>query len=386
MEEKLVRFTAVFVCAFSLFACVAVWFLPSLEQSVADFYKGIISDRLEREQRYAMLEQMSGLEIMDYYTQQAQQEYEEQVEQQQDETEAGTEPVAFALKHQMQLELPKGVKGKDVEVVPHHVDKQIEIVIPGADENYIYDYQLIGDSDAIQNLDYSSADGNGAIMLTMDHVVEVDSSFDKDFVYLDFFAPKEVYKRIVVVDAGHGGDMPGAVSGEHYEKNITLAIVQQIKALFDSDGDESIGVYYTRLDDTNPELASRVALANDVEADLFVSVHINSTRAGTDVEGVEVMYDEMAEDTAFDTKDFAQICLDESEKALGAKRRSLVPGHKIYIIRNSNAPAALIEVGFITNPNELAKMLTEDYQKKAAQGVYQAVKKSMKSLDKIEKK
>ncbi len=156
-----------------------------------------------------------------------------------------------------------------------------------------------------------------------------------------------------------------------------------MKEIFDQADNQKIGVYYTRLDDTNPSLSDRVNLANQLEADLFVSVHINSLKGHTGVEGVEVMYDELAPDTAFDTKDFAQICLDEVVGTTGAKKRRLIDGNQIYIIRNSAAPAALIEVGFMNNPQELARLTDPAYQEKAAQGIYQALMKSLDRLDEI---
>ena len=58
MERRLARFTAFFTCACSLFAYVAVWFLPVLEQRIADFSASIRQDQLAREERYAILEKM----------------------------------------------------------------------------------------------------------------------------------------------------------------------------------------------------------------------------------------------------------------------------------------------------------------------------------------
>ena len=77
MEQKLVRFTTIFICTFSLFCCVAVWFLPGIEHGVEAFGAGIIQKQMEREERYALLKEMSGLEIMDYNTQQVQEKVEE---------------------------------------------------------------------------------------------------------------------------------------------------------------------------------------------------------------------------------------------------------------------------------------------------------------------
>lgn len=391
MERRLARITAMITCACSLFACVAVWFLPGLEQQIRAFSASIRQDQLAREERYAILKEMSGLEIMDYNTQQIQEQAEKELQEQKEAVQEGEKPEelpeeVIVIKHQMQLELPTGANESNIEVIQNHIACQIQIRIPGADENYIYDYMVLGESEDMESLDYSSADGSGTVVLTMDRIMDAAYSFDEDYLYLDFHAPREIHDRIVVVDAGHGGGAPGAVSGSQYEKNITLAIVQQIQALFEEADNEKIGVYFTRLDDTNPSLSDRVNLANQLDADLFVSVHINSLKGNTEVEGVEVLYDELAPDTAFDTKDFAQICLDEEVEALGAKKRRLIDGNKIYIIRNSRAPAALVEVGFMNNPKELARMIEPSYQRRAAEGIYNALLKSLKRLDEIEKK
>ena len=333
MEKRLARFTAFFTCAFSLFACVAVFFLPALEQRIEAFSASIRRDQLAREERYALLEKMSGLEIMDYNTQQVQRQAQKAEKEEKEVTEEGGEPQpqedVIVITHQMQLELPKGADKSNVKVIENLISRRIDIRIPGADENYIYDYMVLGESGDMESLDYSSEGGSGTVALTMDKAVEADYSFDEEYLYLDFFSPRELHDRIVVVDAGHGGGAPGAVAGTHYEKNITLGIVQYLKAYFDEADDASIGVYYTRLDDSNPSLSERVGLANDLQADLFLSVHINSLKGNTGVEGVEVMYNELAPDTAFDTQDFAQICLDEEVAALGAKKRSIINGNKM---------------------------------------------------------
>lgn len=399
MEKRLARFTAIFTCAFSLFVCAAVWVLPVLEERLEAFSASIRQDQLAREERYEILKKMSGLEIMDYNTKQVQAQAmkakveEEASQEQADAADSGEnadsdkkekkkpKEEVIEITHQMQLELPEGADASNVEVLHNPILRRIDIRIPGADENYIYDYMVLGESDDMESLDYSSTGSSGMVALTMDTVMDASYSFDNGYLYLDFFLPREVHDRIIVVDAGHGGGAPGAVSGSLYEKNITLAIVQQVKAIFDQADDRNIGVYYTRLDDSNPSLSDRVNLANQLQADLFLSVHINSLKDHTGVEGVEVMYNELAPDTAFDTKDFAQICLDEAVAATGAKKRSLIDGNKIYIIRNSIAPAALIEVGFMNNPQELARLTDPTYQKKAAQGIYHALLKSLERLE-----
>ena len=133
MEKKLVRFTSYFTCIFSLFVCAAVWVLPTIRQRVEAFSAGIIEDRRAREERYALLEKMSGLEILDYNTQKVQEKAEKvQAAEERGEIEAVDEVIVIT--HQMQLEMPKGTKPSKVQIAQKYVDQKIEISIPGADE------------------------------------------------------------------------------------------------------------------------------------------------------------------------------------------------------------------------------------------------------------
>ena len=169
---------------------------------------------------------------------------------------------------------------------------------------------------------------------------------------------------------GHGGRAVGANKQGINEKEIDLAIVLKLKEIFDN-SDQNIGVYYTRTDDSNPTFDQRVQLANKSDADLFISIHNNSTRSGrmSGTSGTQVMYDETSEAS----RQFAQICLEEVTGRIGSRDKGLVEGDSIYIIRTSEVPVALIEVGFMTNKDELEKLNSDAYQRETAEGVYQAV-------------
>lgn len=210
-------------------------------------------------------------------------------------------------------------------------------------------------------------------------VYELETSYDEEYYYIDFLTPQEVYDKVVVIDAGHGANMPGATKGNIYEKDIDLAIVLKLKELLDGSKDKSIGVYYTRTEDTNPSFENRVGLANKSNADLFISVHNNSTPSGrmSSINGTQVMYDEAKENVEFGTKGLAQICLEEVIAMTGSSNKGLVKGNEIYIIRTSEVPVALIEVGFMSNQAELKKLQSEEYQMRVAQGIYNAIMRAL---------
>ena len=381
MERKMARFTAFFTCAFSLFICVAVWFLPELEQRIEAYSASIRRDQLAREERYALLEKMSGLEIMDYNTQQVQQQAEKAEKEEKEIIKEGGDPEpqedVIVITHQMQLELPSGADASNVEVVHDLIERRIDIRIPGADKNYIYDYMVLGESGDMESLDYFSEGDSGTVALTMDKVVEADYSFDENYLYLDFLSPAEMHDRIIVVDAGHGGGAPGAVSGTHYEKNITLAIVQQLKKLFDEADDPQIGVYYTRLDDTNPSLSDRVGLANELNADLFVSVHVNSS-VNNAIYGVETHWWKQ------DSVKYAETVhkhLGKNFNKWKTKDRGLFKS-QFYVINHTEAPAILVEIGFISNADEREAIITQKRQSEIAKAITDGVMEYLKTRGK----
>lgn len=274
--------------------------------------------------------------------------------------------------HQIRLMLPQNVNSSNVSIEDIYVEKTIVITINGIGKEYFNDYPMRGQADNIVDVTYDSEDLVGVIEITLDDVREVKMTSEGQNVYLDFVDPHDIYDYVVVVDAGHGGSVPGATKMGVYEKDINLDLVLELKKLFD-ESDKNIGVYYTRTDDSNPSFANRVGLANDSEADVFLSVHNNSTASGrmSSINGTEVMYE--GGDTSGESKKFSSICLEHLLDELGSKSKGTVVGDEVYIIRMSEPPVALVEVGFMTNQKELEALQDTEYQQKAAKALYDAV-------------
>lgn len=299
---------------------------------------------------------MSGLQQLTLYTEQAQEQGELDFEQ------------------QLRIELPEGVTRDDVVIENDYMEQLITIRIPNAGKDYFKEHPLLGKTYHIDDL-YME---NGVIDITLDSVFEVVSSVEEGCLYIDFVKPQQVYDKVVAIDAGHGGTEPGAVKQGIMEKDINLAILKQLKKLLD-ENDKNIGVYYTRTEDVNPSFEERARLGSKIEANIFISIHSNSTVDGqmSSYNGTEVMYDELKSEEGFSSKRLAQICLEETTETMGSKNNGVTFGNSIYIIRSSEVPVALIEVGFMTNQEELNKLTSERYQKKAAKGIYKAILRAL---------
>ena len=339
MEEKILKISSVILAVMAITAILALG-----QFSVANKKK-------------AKHEQMSELQMLAYYTKQAEEE----------------EHIAF--RQQLRVELPPGMEEDEVIIKNDYVKQLITIQIPGVEKDYFSDHPVLGRSNCINDL-YMEHD---MIEITMDAVFEVESTVKGGYLYVDFLTPQQVYDKVVVIDAGHGGGAPGAIKQETMEKDINLAIVLQLKKLLDKN-DRNIGVYYTRTEDVNPTFDQRASMGAKAKANLYISVHSNSTTDGqmSEYNGTEVMYDELKDEEGLSSKRLAQICLEEVTGLTGSKNNGVTYGNGIYIIRNNQAPVALIEVGFMTNQAELDKLNSPEYQKLVAQGIYNAI---MRALD-----
>lgn len=286
-----------------------------------------------------------------------------------------TEIVSSGASMQLRLTLPEGVTPEEVGVKSNYLTQTFKIEIPHTDDSYFESHPITGSSDHIEGLSYAQGKKVDIIEITTDEVYELATEYDGEYFYLDFVDPHELYEYVVVIDAGHGGNDSGAEKSGILEKDIDLAIVLELKKLLDA-AETNIKVYYTRTTDTNPSYERRVGLANKCHADLFISIHNNSYKQSSKVKGTAVMYSQSHEGD-FTSKRLAQICLDELTSRLGTVDKGIMEGDQIHIIRNSKVPVALIEVGFMTNREELKLLNSEDYQEEAAKAVYEAIFKAL---------
>lgn len=197
---------------------------------------------------------------------------------------------------------------------------------------------------------------------------------DNENIYLDCKSPKEVYPHILVLDAGHGGTDTGsdACVGSWEEKDYNLDFVLRLQKQIQWEGWK---VYCTRMDDRPISLSDRVNFANEVEADYFVSIHCNSSDEieGT---GLEALYKSNAYKA--ESKDLAAACMKDLAMATGLKHRDLLDGQGIYIIRKSNMPTVLLEMGFLTDPKDVAYLSKEEKREKMMKTLCNTLKRELK--------
>jgi N-acetylmuramoyl-L-alanine amidase len=182
---------------------------------------------------------------------------------------------------------------------------------------------------------------------------------------------------MIVIDPGHGGLDRGAFAKEPFceEKKITLTTARLVKKYLTQLG---YRVVMTRDTDANISLARRVEIATQADADLFVSVHFNSSRNQT-VNGIEVFFSESSPASggasasrAPSSRKLADGILHRLIERTEAISRGVKRGN-FYVIRETTMPAVLVEGGFISNQNEREQLRTREFQDKIARGIADGV-------------
>ncbi len=183
----------------------------------------------------------------------------------------------------------------------------------------------------------------------------------------------------VMLDPGHGGYDPGAITKQGvYEKSINLQIALKVKEML---GPSGIEIFLTRDEDIDyvPEgvrgrttkkqldLNHRIDMAKDVNADVFVSIHVNATATGQE-SGSETFYHYQSETG----KRLAELIQQEMIKIPGMNRRIAKPGD-FYITKNTSMPAVIVEVGYLSSLKEQKKLQQSWYQEQLARAIAKGI-------------
>lgn len=223
-------------------------------------------------------------------------------------------------------------------------------------------------------------------------------------------------RKTIVVDPGHGGKDPGAAANGVTEKNVNLAIGLELEKVLRAQG---YNVIMTRRTDVYLKLQERTDIANNANADLFVSVHVNALPSKKSMTGFEIYI--MALPTDKDAMNLAKIenreyvegkgfdvenvdrrtemllrilgdmqqnnkiseSTDFAASLYNAGARNGLPMRRVaqapfFVLRGAGMPAVLLETGFVTNASEARLLTTQNYQQKIAQAMASGIMNYLK--------
>lgn len=275
------------------------------------------------------------------------------------------------------IPLPESVRVEEVTIENHYMDGELWISIEPKEMsglNKFYENNSVyGNSASVLEGHFDVERQRICLRFKLTDVYEYHSIFEDNTLYVEFMAPKEVYDKIIVIDPAYGSDDTGVAIEGVSAKDITLEVAKALKTKLD---ETDVKVYYTRMDDSNPDAESRVKLAAATKADMLIRIEVAGAESSKEY-GTEAVYNSRFFIPGFGSIELADLLEHEVVTAISGKANGLLEaGEDDTVICDATVPAAAIKVGYLTNSQEAILLQREDYIQRIAEGIYQAIIKA----------
>lgn len=245
-------------------------------------------------------------------------------------------------------------------------DSGLTIEIPNKSMKYNVFTKDISDR-LISNYEMTEQGEYYQLNINLKNNVKATYTMDESLSQISIALDKGAYSPPrIVIDAGHGGNDPGAIikSAGVNEKTLNLQVASILKDKLTMAGYE---VIMNRDSDYFVPLKDRYVNANEADADLFVSIHHNST-TNTATSGIETLHN-----NSNDNKEIAVYIQNQIISSTGAVNRGTKVRTDLAVLNGTKMPAVLIELGFMTNSGELSKLTDSSYQNTMADAILSGI-------------
>lgn len=275
------------------------------------------------------------------------------------------------------IPMPESVKAEEVVLENHYMDKELWVGISAEQakeyETFYETKSVYGNCANVTDGRFEAEKERICLRFALDGVYEYRSIFEDHTLYVEFVPSKEVYEKIIVIDPAYGGEEHGITADGLLSKNITLDVAKVLKAMFD---ESDIKVYYTRMDDSNPAAADRVELAAATKADMLIRIEVSGDE-NSKLYGTSAVYNSKFFIPGFGNVELADLLEREVVTSISGKACGLIESTEAdLVVSSATVPAAAIRVGYLTNSQEAILLQREDYIKRIAEGIYNAVIKA----------
>lgn len=274
------------------------------------------------------------------------------------------------------LPVPEDVASEDIMVNDLFMDRRLQFVLDGNYSEFYSQMDFINTGDCILQcrIYYNSASDTTEINFYSSYILdyEILEGTDEGILELYIDYTKNINQKVIVLDAGHGGHDSGAESGGVHESDLNLKIVNYAADYLKN---SKIKVYCTRTTDVFYSLGERAALSEIVGADMFIAVHHNASD-NSSAKGSSIYYsllDTTESLNGLTSEALADAFIKNMTDKLGTEDRGVI-AENFVVVRDSKAPAVLLEVGFITCPAERKRLVKDSFSKKAARVIRDTVK------------
>lgn len=268
------------------------------------------------------------------------------------------------------IPLTKGTKAENVVMENHYMEQELWICLEGVEDGFYEENAVYGDLAPVRDGYCMSRRDAAVLKLKMDGVLEYKSTMENDTLAIVYYEPKELYRLIAVIDPVAGGGDAGARADGVMEKELALETAKLLQKKLEK---EDIKLYFTRLEDKQVAPKDRIALAKEVQADLFLSIGVCLDEENPDLYGIQSYYNEAYYIPEFGNVELADAVTRNVTIKAGNRALGLLPAGENSVLREMNIPAAQICLGYLSNEKERALLRQEGYLEKLAEGLADAL-------------
>lgn len=268
------------------------------------------------------------------------------------------------------IPLEKEIQAEDVVIENRYRDQELWIYIQDGEEDFYRENAVSGDITSIIS-GYLETQKDGVILkLQMKEVLEYRTVMENNTMIVTYEPPRAVYDHIIVVDPAGGGEETGVMMRGYAEKTLTLKIAQCLPQKL---ADQNIRIYFTRQEDVAVTKEERLALIDQVDADIFIRISAGADEEDTSRYGISAFYNESYYIPEFGNVQLADVLTRSVTVATSNRAEGVFPAGKDSILQEISIPAAQINVGYLTHAKEGELLGEAEYREKLAQGIADAI-------------
>lgn len=276
------------------------------------------------------------------------------------------------------IPLPKGIKAENVMVENHYIHSELWLRIRCEDADFFGENALTGDTGIIRQGRYEIQENGVLLRLKMQRTMEYRSELKGNMLAVACYEPGELYDYVVVLDPVADDSDKEVIGGQVQAKDVALSVARMVQKNLSLEG---VRVYLTRAEGTKLSEEDRLALTEQVGADLYIGINVSKDEADTDKYGILCYYNQDYFIPDFGNVQLADILTREVTTASSNRALGLEPAERDSLLGRLEIPAAMLSVGYLSNSRERNLLGQESYQEKLAEGILKALNKACQELE-----
>lgn len=246
----------------------------------------------------------------------------------------------------------------------NYVEQQLCITIQNQEEDFYSYNRVFGNVSAVNKILWNHEKDATQLLIQLKGVYEHNAFSKNNMLYLEFEKPRESYDKIVVLDAGNE------------KAQITTEVLNKLRARL-SQSQTDLKVYCTGIDSADSTPEKKVAFANELKADMFISIQVTDEKESLEQQGIETIYNPTFFIPGLNSITLSDTLEQNVCRKTGALAGGMIEGRKEdVLVSTATVPASIIRIGNYSNRNDRELLEDDAYVEKIAEGIYQGIKEA----------